>query len=455
MKMPRLTRSIFVDLLLYMLGFGLFAGLSYPFFMPLFGVASDSVMTPLFWASSVFAGLSMGLMNFLWVHVTVRPHLRLLADRMHGIESILSTNTYQENWDTACGHQSCFIDAASDDEIGESAQAFNALVKSLVHSHDIEFALKELGQTLSSSLELSEMGEAALRLMMARTHSNAGCLFVENKGRLTTIANLGIHEVERLAKDPFVLYCMDLGHKDVIALPEDVEVNAVLTRFRPREILVVPIRYKDENQGVLVLASAVGYSNDDHALVDMFTQGLGLAMSNALTHDRLQDLASMDPLTAIYNRRFGLNRLREEFQRALRGQLPLSVVMIDLDHFKQINDTHGHLMGDRVLVAVSDVVRDTLRDEDILIRYGGEELLVVLPGADLKMGASIADRIRHLIESMVIMDEQHHQLSVTASMGVSAIPRAFTDNELQLIKAADDALYQAKAAGRNRVFSTR
>lgn len=128
--------------------------------------------------------------------------------------------------------------------------------------------------------------------------------------------------------------------------------------------------------------------------------------------------------------------------------------MLDLDHFKNINDTYGHLMGDRVMIETSQVLRGALREEDILIRYGGEEFLVVLPGADLNIGASTADRIRRLIEDMVITDE-HNKLTVTASMGVSAIPRAFTDNELQLIKAADDALYQAKAAGRNRVFSTR
>jgi len=454
MNMPRLTRSVFVDLLIYMVGFGLFAGVSYPFFMPLFGVESDSVMSPLFVASSIFAGVSMGIINFLWVHVTVRPHLRLLAERMHGIENVLSKNAYQEDWNTACGHQSCFIDANSNDEIGESAQAFNALVKALVHAHDVEFSLKELGQTLSSSLELSQMGESALRLMIARTQSSAGCLFVEDKGRLLSIANLGIHDDTKLAKDPFVLYCMDVGRKDKIDLPSDVEVNAVLTHFRPKEILVVPIRYKDENQGVLVLASAIGYKQEDHDLVDMFIQGLGLAMSNALTHDRLQDLAAMDPLTSIYNRRFGLNRLREEFQRALRGHLPLAVIMIDLDHFKSVNDTYGHLMGDRVLVEATQVLRGALREEDILIRYGGEEFLVVLPGADLNIGASTADRIRRLIEDMVITDDSQ-TLKVTASMGVSAIPRAFTDNELQLIKAADDALYQAKAAGRNRVLSTR
>ncbi len=129
--------------------------------------------------------------------------------------------------------------------------------------------------------------------------------------------------------------------------------------------------------------------------------------------------------------------------------------MIDLDHFKHINDTYGHLMGDRVLIEVSKVVRDALRDEDILVRYGGEEMLMVLPGADLQTGISIADRVRRLIEDVQLIDDKGKRLPITASMGVSAIPRAFTENELQLIKAADDALYQAKAAGRNRVLSTR
>ncbi|HQR96773.1 MAG TPA: GGDEF domain-containing protein, partial [Thiotrichales bacterium] len=283
----------------------------------------------------------------------------------------------------------------------------------------------------------------------------AGCLFIEDKGSLSLVANLGIQDTIKLSKDPFVLYCMDVGRLERISLPEDVEVNALLASFRPKEMLVMPILYKEKSQGVLVLASALGYSDDDHVLINLFGQGLGMAMSNAQTHDRLQDLVAMDPLTDIYNRRFGLNRLREEFQRAQRSQLPLAVVMIDLDHFKHINDTYGHLMGDRVLIEVSKVVRDALRDEDILVRYGGEEMLMVLPGADLQTGISIADRVRRLIEDVQLNDDKGKRLPITASMGVSAIPRAFTENELQLIKAADDALYQAKAAGRNRVLSTR
>lgn len=456
MSVPRISGSVFLDLFIYMAGFGLLTGIAYPFFMPLFGVSGEEVMRPVFFASSIMAGMLMGVINFMWVHMTVRPHLRLLSDRMLGIESALSNKMYQADWEAACGHVTCHIENYSKDEIGRSSQAFNALVDALLRSHDVEYTLKQLSTTLSSSLAMAEMGDAALRLIIEKTHSNAGCLFVEDKGRLLPIANIGIQDVDRLVKDPLLLYSMDMGRAEVISLPEDIDiqVNALLTSFRPKEVLVVPVSYQDKSLGVLVLANTAEFTEDSHGLIKMFTQGLGLAMSNAITHGQLQDMASMDPLTSVYNRRFGLNRLREEFQRAQRGQLPMAVVMIDLDHFKQVNDTYGHLMGDRVLVEVSEVVRAAMRDEDILVRYGGEELLMVLPGADLKTGTSIADRIRHLIEDMVVSDGEK-RLHVTASMGVSAIPRAFTENELQLIKAADDALYQAKAAGRNRVFSTR
>lgn len=455
MNMPRLTSAIFTDLLIYMVVFGLLMGLAFPTIMTWLGFEAESVYTLKFFMASMFAGVVMGAINFFWVNVTVRPHLRLLADRMKGIESVLKHTIQQEGWSAACQNRTCFIDENSNDEIGASAQSFNALLRALVKSHDMETTLKELSSTLSSSLELSEMGEAALRMMTNRTNSSAGCLFIEDKGSLSLVANLGIQDTIKLSKDPFVLYCMDVGRLERISLPEDVEVNALLASFRPKEMLVMPILYKEKSQGVLVLASALGYSDDDHVLINLFGQGLGMAMSNAQTHDRLQDLAAMDPLTDIYNRRFGLNRLREEFQRAQRSQLPLAVVMIDLDHFKHINDTYGHLMGDRVLIEVSKVVRDALRDEDILVRYGGEEMLMVLPGADLQTGISIADRVRRLIEDVQLSDDKGKRLPITASMGVSAIPRAFTENELQLIKAADDALYQAKAAGRNRVLSTR
>ena len=160
-----------------------------------------------------------------------------------------------------------------------------------------------------------------------------------------------------------------------MVLPDDVAVEGVLTDFRPREVIVDPMLYKGVPLGTIILASAAGFTNEVKSRLDLFGQGMALAMNNALTHDRLQKLAALDPMTGIYNRRFGMARLSEEFSRAVRTTGPLGVMMFDIDHFKKVNDTYGHLAGDRVLIQVTKTARAALREGDILMRYGGEEFI--------------------------------------------------------------------------------
>ena len=120
-------------------------------------------------------------------------------------------------------------------------------------------------------------------------------------------------------------------------------------------------------------------------------------MNNALAHDRLERLAAIDPLTEAYNRRFGLARLHEEYSRAVRAEAPLGILMLDLDHFKAVNDIYGHLVGDRVLRAVARACRRVIREGDVLVRYGGEEFLVLLPGAGVDDVMQIGERIRRAV----------------------------------------------------------
>lgn len=108
---------------------------------------------------------------------------------------------------------------------------------------------------------------------------------------------------------------------------------------------------------MIILASAAGFKDEVRSRLDLFCQGMALALNNALTYDRLQTLAALDPLTGIYNRRFGMTRLHEEFTRAVRTTGPLGVMMFDIDHFKKVNDTYGHLAGDRVLIQVAKIAR--------------------------------------------------------------------------------------------------
>jgi diguanylate cyclase (GGDEF)-like protein len=167
----------------------------------------------------------------------------------------------------------------------------------------------------------------------------------------------------------------------------------------------------------------------------------------------LREQAITDPLTGLYNRRYLWEFLRREWVRAKRKDESLAVVMIDLDHFKRVNDAHGHQAGDFVLVAVAGLLRNQIRSSDIVCRYGGEEFALVLPEASVENVRLRAEHIRAAIKGLDLRHENAPLGRITASLGVALFPR-HADNPDSLIRAADEALYKAKSLGRDRtVFS--
>lgn len=163
-----------------------------------------------------------------------------------------------------------------------------------------------------------------------------------------------------------------------------------------------------------------------------------------------EESSRMDPLTNLYNRRHFLSAADLEFERANRHFSSLAVIMVDIDHFKLINDTHGHDVGDLVLLAVADNIRSTMRRYDIPCRYGGEEFVILLPETDLSAAVSIGKRLREIIESTVI-DTCKGLIAVTVSVGIAAMSEGDQDKVNVWIKRADQALYDAKQSGRNQV----
>lgn len=161
--------------------------------------------------------------------------------------------------------------------------------------------------------------------------------------------------------------------------------------------------------------------------------------------EQLRMLSTTDGLTGLYNRRFLDEAITTEFHRTLRTRSPLSVIMIDIDHFKKFNDIHGHDLGDRVLKAVAIAMRNALRKYDLPCRYGGEEFMAILPNTTAEGGFAVAERIRGNIEAMEIDGHK-----VTASLGIATFPKLNAETPSELIERADQALYQAKEAGRNR-----
>lgn len=164
----------------------------------------------------------------------------------------------------------------------------------------------------------------------------------------------------------------------------------------------------------------------------------------------LERLARTDPLTGLSNRRHFMEVLEREVERSRRYARPLSVVILDLDHFKNVNDTHGHAAGDGVLVEAAKVLRSVCRDLDLAARLGGEELALILPETEVRGAHTVAERVREKIEAASHVSPTGQQFTVTTSIGVAAAAET-TPNGEALLQASDQALYRAKARGRNRV----
>jgi two-component system cell cycle response regulator len=167
-------------------------------------------------------------------------------------------------------------------------------------------------------------------------------------------------------------------------------------------------------------------------------------------HENLLSSALRDPLTKLFNKRYLLDRLDSELKFARRHETSLSLLLIDLDHFKQLNDEHGHLAGDAVLSTLANVLARAVRNEDVVARFGGEELAIVLRAIPIEPAIGLGERLRRLVEQTVT-PHQGKQLRATVSIGVAGSPSTKVDTVDQLIEAADQALYRAKRDGRNRV----
>jgi two-component system cell cycle response regulator len=193
---------------------------------------------------------------------------------------------------------------------------------------------------------------------------------------------------------------------------------------------------------------------DDYVTKPINYAELQARMTAALRVKALQDkvaqMAITDALTGLYNRRHLDERMDEMFEHSARLHEALSVVMFDIDHFKQVNDSYGHQVGDVVLTQVAQLLKHAARDIDRLGRYGGEEFMVLLPGTVLDAGVTFAKRARQEVETHQF-EYEGGALNCTISAGVAAYPHPGIHNRQHLLKAADDALYVAKTTGRNRV----
>ncbi len=226
----------------------------------------------------------------------------------------------------------------------------------------------------------------------------------------------------------------------------------------PEAAMCVPMSAQGEVLGILHLAShradALGLeemrAESLRQLAAAVAEQIGLAVTNLRLRETLRHQSIRDPLTGLFNRRYMEESLARELHRAAREGTSVSVIMLDLDHFKRFNDSFGHGAGDTLLRAIATVLQNGIRAEDIACRYGGEEFALILPGAPLPVAHTRAAVLRQTAGRLSIEHQGTALGTVTLSLGIAVFPDHGTTGE-KLLKAADGALYRAKAEGRDQV----
>jgi two-component system cell cycle response regulator len=365
------------------------------------------------------------------------------------------------------------IDVHSDDEVGRLAGAFNEMTDHLrdyigeleASRDELRRSLSLVGDTLSGTHDMNRILEVILEAAMAGSRATAGAVYLTltGRGELSLRALAGFSDVETLGNVPVGAGIVGRVAEDGApvcgtadgALPGR-PASPRLPAPHPAEpsrwsALAVPLRISGAVAGVLALYErhdGQPFDDADLETVRSFAGQATVALDNVLLHQEAQRLSITDGLTGLWNYRYFQMNLAKEIERSARFRRPLALLMLDLDRFKQVNDTYGHQRGDSVLVELATRVKAQTREIDILARYGGEEFVLVLPETGLSGAEHTAERICQVVRERPFTVGDEEPLTVTVSVGIAVFPDHGTDGQT-LVAAADRALYGAKNAGRD------
>jgi diguanylate cyclase (GGDEF)-like protein len=352
------------------------------------------------------------------------------------------------------------VEVHSNDEIGELARAFNRMAAAVDDKTERLRAMNEVALAVTSSLSLDAILDQVMRYGMPLAGARGVCIvfydeitksFGERIARGLSSAYLA---ATAEAPDDMAAEVMRRG--DYVAANDQpgsaFALSAAARAEHIHSIVCLPLASEKQQLGAIYFYRGEGedFGFEDIELIRTFSHLAAHAIQNARLHERTVDLAETDALTGLYNRRKLEQRLREEIQRAQRSRQPLALLLLDIDHFKAINDKHGHAGGDAVLLALAGIFRREIRDVDLVARTGGEEFMFLLPETDAARARRVAERIREALAAAMIAVPDGAHIPITASVGVAGYPLDAGSAEA-LIANADRALYTAKQSGRNRV----
>ncbi len=327
-------------------------------------------------------------------------------------------------------------------------------------------SLFEVSLELNSILDLHRLVNSILLTLAGQFSSKYGLFLFSPKpeiDRLQLFNSKGYY-LDNIAglyidkTDPLIHYFADHNLPTVIKdLERKVKKSQAITDLTDAGVeLVTPINIKGLTEGIIGLGPRLKnleYTKNDIEHISILTNIISIAVANASLYYEIEQLSYTDGMTALHNFRYFKLRLKEEIVRHKRTKTGLSLLILDVDNFKNFNDTMGHPAGDEVLKKLAAILKSTVRENDIVARYGGEEFAVILPAVEKEGARILADRIRENIEQTYFEHEEIQPFGkVTVSVGAATLPGDGDDYET-LLNNADTALYAAKNSGRNRVVS--
>jgi len=408
-------------------------------------------------AAAVLVVFALIALTFdLWVYRPLNGLIRRARKRLGG--SYERNDPYYRDETRELGHLvgtliAVFTAAEDKEWVSQSIKADLERMRSLNRQL---MDVGELGKEMNAALPYRETVERVLSRSKAFLHADfAALLLLDADARAFSLEGAqGVLSPTLSAE--CCAFTPDCPVRQAIAgsrLTRGIDHTCSLFPHTMKDQLVIPVHV--ENIGdMAVLATSttgdyVGLLSDD--ILVALQNHVQSALTNAHKYDAIRRQVVTDHLTRLYNRRYFMNRAGEEIERSLRHQAPLSVLMIDIDHFKEFNDTYGHATGDRVLQTVARAMQDALRKPDICARHGGEEFAVLLPSTPGDSAYYVAERVRRTLSGTRYTGlGLSAEANITISVGVATCPRDATDLDT-LMELADKALYRAKAAGRDQV----
>ena len=428
---------------------GFLTGAVFPFFI-LWVLGDDHVtLSGELFLSTIMAGLFVGGVSFFLISRKIISLLEVLGAQLEKTEHVL------EDGLTSVGvsrdkAESLQVELPDDPRLRRLVASYNQLTSALVDTYEMDERISGFSALVNAEHKIKPLANVTLDALERCIGIRCGVFLLVHDEHLEVAAH-------RCLVSPGKFIAMDCVQKlrnvQEVSWCKERFLNLWKDQFSPpaKSMLVCPVTNGEKKLlAILLLVAKPGNKQSQLRIMRQLSPLLANAVEKSLVYRQLHQVAVKDGLTGICNHRFGMERLRESLEQSISKGNPLGIILFDIDYFKRVNDSYGHLIGDVVLIHIANLVSAAIREGDFFFRYGGEEFMVILPGASAEEGRVFAERVRRLIKTS-IAKHKGKLYPVTVSLGVASIPEAKVTTEKELIKKADEALYWAKDNGRDQV----